>query len=118
MNDVLRVFAAIAKPPLEGSTVGRQDKDADRVRQRTLDLSRTLYIDVEQKVMAVASGIAQELPGRSVTVPVDVGIFEELPSMNHPVARLHGDAMILLAIRLAAARGSRSIRARELKAGA
>ena len=68
LDDLFRIFAAVAQSPFQRLAVRRQNEDADRIGQISLDLRGTLDVDIEQQIVPFLLRLAQELARRAVAV--------------------------------------------------
>ena len=73
----------------------RQHKNADRLRDRYLQLSRTLDIDVEYQVFALVRGRFKRLAVGAVVIAENLGIFEELAACQAILEVLTADEDIV-----------------------
>src|ERR1700733_13863885 len=78
LNHFFAVLRARTKPLLQNVPRGRQHKNADRLRNRYLQLSRTLDIDVEYQVFSRARGGFKRLAVRPVIISENLGTLQEL----------------------------------------
>ncbi len=62
---------------LENFPGRRKHKDTDRLRNRYLQLSRTLDVDVEYQVFALMDGLFEGAAVGAVVIAENLGIFEE-----------------------------------------
>ena len=101
-----RVFAARTQPLLQNLPGGRQDKDRNRLRNLTLQLSRTLHVDVEYQVLPCGSRLYPERSGGSRSSCRRRSAYSRnSPRAMRALEVLRGDKMIVFAF-LALRRGA------------
>jgi len=83
---------------------GGQDEDAYRIRNLDLQLSRTLYVDVQQQVLALGLRALQNAPVRAVIVSETSACSRNSPRAMAASNSWRGDVVVVLAGPLFAAR--------------
>src|SRR3984893_28394 len=78
LDHVTGILRAGTQPLFEDLAGWRQDKNGNRVRNLTLQLSRTLDINVEHEVLALPLGQLEGGAVRAVVIAEDIGMLQEL----------------------------------------
>src|SRR5580704_3667284 len=116
LDHSMRIFAALAQAPFQSLAVGWQYENADGFGKFLFDLRGSLHVDVEQEIVALLLGLAQETPRRAVVIlSVETGVFQEFVGGDHLLKFLARDEVVLLAILLASTQGSRGVGDREIE---
>ena len=105
-NHLRGVGGALVQALLQSGQGRRGDEDAVGLRQLAADLLRTLGVDFEDNVDALAGEAFQALGAGAVVVAVHFGVFHELPFFYHALEFGHADEVVVFAVFLAAARGA------------
>src|SRR5215469_4279801 len=116
VDDLGAVQTPIVESPLQFLAVRGQYKDADGAGNPGLYLGRPLHVDVEQQVVVVLLGLAQEPARRAVVVAEHVGVLEELVVAHHAFEFLAGNKEIFAPVLLAPPGLARSVGDREIQA--
>src|SRR5262249_11441671 len=92
------VLAAGTQSLLQNLPRGSQDKNGYSLRNLTLQLSRTLDVDVEYQVLSEVFGLKQHITVGAIVIAENFGPFEELAAGEHGFELRAGDEVIVLAV--------------------
>src|SRR5580765_15787 len=100
LNSFFRVLPPAPQAPLEfrHDRRRRENEDAHGVGEGLADLVRALPVDLEQDVQSLGARVLQPLLRRAVTVPVDLGRFEEIAALEHRLEGFAIDEVIFAAV--------------------
>ncbi len=112
-DDCIGIFAARAQPLFQDLAGRGQDKNTHRIGNLTLQLSRTLHVNVEYQVKTLLLGPLQHPAVGAVIVAEDLGIFQKLAQRDALFEIRAGDKMIVTPVHVMAARRAGGLRDRE-----
>ena len=109
-------LTAIPQAHLQHLRTWRHDEDRNRRRQRLHDLQGTLYINVQQQILADLLGMIEHASRRPVVVPKNFGPLQKLACLDHLLKLRARCEVILAPIFFRAARQPRRVGDREIQA--
>src|SRR5579864_4867086 len=109
------VLATLAQSALQSAAIGRKDENTNRIWQLSLDLRRSLHVNIQQQIMTSVLRLSQETPGRAVIVAEDVGVFQKFVRGDHLFKFFAANKVILFLVLLASAWSSRRVRDRKIE---
>src|SRR5260370_3151606 len=117
LDNRFRVLTAAAQSLLQFTATRRQNENADRIRHRSLNLSRALHVDIEQQVLAVSFRFNEKVARSAVVVAENVGMFEQFIFANPFLKLLTGHEIIFAAVLFGAARLASGVRNGKFQVG-